>query len=116
MAAFAVANQGVSPDSLDRLIAKEIARVGTEGVTDEELTKAKNSRRADKIFGLQRALNTAEGIQAANLYLGDPGAVNTELQRYMSVTKDDIKRVAQQYLRPENSTVILIKPPEGPRP
>jgi predicted Zn-dependent peptidase len=116
LAAFAVANQGVSPDSLDKLIAKEIAKVGAEGVTDEELTKAKNSRRADKIFGMQRALNTAEGIQAANLYLGDPNAVNTDIQRYMSVTKDDIKRVAQQYLRPENSTVILIKPPEGPRP
>jgi predicted Zn-dependent peptidase len=116
LAVFAIANQGVSPDSVDKLIAKEIARVAAEGVTDEELTKAKNSRRADKIFGMQRALNTAEAIQASNLYLGDPNAVNTDIQRYMSVTKDDIKRVAQQYLRPDNSTVILIKPPEGPRP
>ena len=50
------------------------------------------------------------------MFLGRPEAVNTDLARYMSVTKDDIKRVAQQYLRPDNSTVILIKPPEGPRP
>ncbi len=50
------------------------------------------------------------------MYLGDPSAVTNDLDRYMKVTKDDIKRVAQQYLRPENSTVILIKPPEGPRP
>lgn len=45
-----------------------------------------------------------------------PNAVSTDLDRYMKVTRDDIKRVAGQYLRPENSTVILIKPPEGPRP
>ena len=50
------------------------------------------------------------------MYLGSAGAINTDLQRYMKVTKDDIKRVAQQYLRADNSVVILIKPPEGPRP
>jgi predicted Zn-dependent peptidase len=42
--------------------------------------------------------------------------VNTDVERYMKVTKDDIKRVAKQYLRPDNSVVILIKPPAGPRP
>ncbi len=114
--AFSVANQGVSPDSLDKLMWKEIAKVGTDGVTDEELTKAKNSRRAALIFAKERALSTAEEIQSATMFLGSPDAINTDLARYMSVTKDDIKRVAQQYLRRDNSTVILIKPPEGPRP
>jgi zinc protease len=115
-AALGIANQGVSTDSLDKLMSKEIAKVASEGVTDEELAKAKNSRRASNIFGLQQALNVAESIQAANMYLGDPAAVNTALERYMKVTKEDLKRVAQQYLRADNSTVILIKPPEGPRP
>lgn len=115
-AALAIANQGVSTDSLDKLISKEIAKLAADGVTDAELTKAKNSRRADEIFGKQQALNVAESIQSATMYLGNPAAVNTDLDRYMKVTKDDIKRVAQQYLRPDNSTVILIKPPEGPRP
>ena len=115
-AALAIANQGVSTDSLDKLIAKEIAKVVADGVTDAELTKAKNSRRAREIFGKQQALNTAEAIQSANMFLGSAEAVNTDIDRYMKVTKDDIKRVAQQYLRPDNSTVILIKPPEGPRP
>ena len=115
-AALAIANQGVSTDSLDKLISLEIAKVASDGVTDAELSKAKNSRRASSIFGKQQALNTAESIQSASMFLGSAGAINTDLERYMKVTKDDIKRVAQQYLRPENSVVILIKPPEGPRP
>ena len=115
-AALAIANQGVTTDSLDKLISIEIAKVAADGVTDAELTKAKNSRRASEIFGKQQALNTAESIQRANMFLGSPGAINTDLERYMKVTKDDIKRVTQQYLRIENSVVILIKPPEGPRP
>jgi predicted Zn-dependent peptidase len=96
--------------------ALAIAKVVSDGVTDAELTKAKNSRRAGAIFGRQQALNTAEAIQSASMFLGSAEAINTDLDRYMKVTKDDIKRVAQQYLRPDNSTVILIKPPEGPRP
>jgi zinc protease len=115
-AALAIANQGVSTDSLDKLITAEIAKVAANGVTDEELTKAKNGRRANAIFERQQALNTAEALQSATMFLGSPEAINTDLERYMQVTKDDIKRVAQQYLRPDNSTVILIKPPEGPRP
>ena len=115
-AALAIANQGVSTDSLDKLISIEIAKVASDGVTDAELSKAKNSRRASTIFGKQQALNTAESIQSANMFLGSAAAINTDLQRYMKVTKDDIKRVAQQYLRPDNSVVILIKPPAGPRP
>ncbi|MEO7456857.1 MAG: pitrilysin family protein [Gemmatimonadaceae bacterium] len=115
-AALAIANQGVSTDSLDKLIAKEIAKVSADGVTDAELAKAKNSRRASNIFGLQQSLNVAESIQSASMYLGNAAAVNTDLERYMKVTKEDIKRVAEKYLRADNSTVILIKPPEGPRP
>ncbi len=115
-AALAIANQGVTTDSLDKLISIEIAKVVSDGVTDAELTKAKNGRRAGAIFGRQQALNTAEAIQSASMFLGSAEAINTDLDRYMKVTKDDIKRVAQQYLRPDNSTVILIKPPEGPRP
>nr|MBA3672819.1 insulinase family protein [Gemmatimonadaceae bacterium] len=115
-AVLGIANQGVSPDSLDRLITREITKVATDGVTDEELAKARNSKRAEEIFGMQQALNVAEEIQTASLYLGNPHAVNTDVERYLKVTRDDIRRVAQQYLRAENSTVILIKPPEGPRP
>jgi zinc protease len=114
--AFAIANQGVSPDSIDHLITREVNRVATDGVTDEELTKAKNSRRASLIFDKERALTTAEEIQSASMFLGSPEAVNSDLQRYMHVTKDDLKRVAQKYLRNDHSTAILIKPPEGPRP
>ena len=114
--ALAIANQGVTPDSLDKLLTREIASVVADGVTEAELSKAKNSRRASEIFGQERALTTAEEIQRANMYLGSPDAVNTDLARYMRVTRDDIQRVAREYLRRDNSTVILIKPPEGPRP
>ncbi|HEY0972481.1 MAG TPA: pitrilysin family protein [Gemmatimonadales bacterium] len=105
---FAVANQGVSADSLDTLLAGQIALIAREGVTVEELTKAQNLYRAGTIMERQTALSVAEALQRARMFLGSADAVNTELDRYMKVTTDDVRRVAAKYLRPDNSLVMLI--------
>ncbi|HET7458338.1 MAG TPA: pitrilysin family protein [Gemmatimonadaceae bacterium] len=107
---FGIANQGVPADSVDRLLAAEVARVAADGVTDTELTKAKNAYRAGAIEDRQRALNVAEALHTADTFLGSYEAVNSALDRYMKVTAADLKRVATTYLRPENSLVITIVP------
>jgi predicted Zn-dependent peptidase len=111
--ALAIANQGVAVDSLDRLLAAEVARLATEGITEGELTKAKNAYRASTISERQRAMSTAEAIQRANLFLGSPAAVNTDFDRYMKVTAADVRRVAQKYLQPNNSLVLIISNQEA---
>lgn len=108
--ALVIANQGVSADTLDAKLAAEIARVAQQGVTEDELTKAKNQYRASKITERQRAFDMTEAIQYATFYLGNPNAVNTDLQRYADVTTADIRRVAAKYLAPANALVVTILP------
>jgi predicted Zn-dependent peptidase len=115
-AVLAIANQGVRPDSLERLVAAQVARVAAAGVDEAELAKAKNAYLAERIDGLQRNLARAEAIHTANTFLGDPNAVNTDLQRFAAVTAADVRRVAQRYLVPANSLIVLIAPPEAPKP
>jgi predicted Zn-dependent peptidase len=79
-------------------------------VTEAELNKAKNGFRTQLITQQQQALAKAEALQAANLFLGDPEAVNTNWRRYLAVTIADIKRAAATYFRPENSLVLLVTP------
>ncbi|HET7583466.1 MAG TPA: pitrilysin family protein [Gemmatimonadaceae bacterium] len=114
MYVFAIANQGVPIDSVDGLLSAEIARVGSEGVTDAELTKAKNQLRASTINQRQQSLSRAEALQRANMFLGDANAVNTDLDRYMKVTTADVKRVAGMYLRPDNSLILIVTPEAKP--
>jgi predicted Zn-dependent peptidase len=109
--ALAVANQGVSPDSLGARLEAEIARVASDGVSEEELAKARNQYRAAKVNERQTAFDLTEAIQAATFYLGDPNAVFTDLDRYARVTVDDIRRVAATYLVPANSLVVTVVPP-----
>ena len=107
---LAIANQGVSADSVEKLLVKEITQVAQTSMTADELTKAKNQYRAGKINERQQAFALAEAVQFANTYLGSPEAVNTDLDRYARVSVDDIKRVAAAYLRSDNALTITIVP------
>ena len=108
--ALAIANQGVTLDSLEAGLGAEFRRIATEGVSAAELTKAQNGYRTRLITQQQQVLARAEALQSANLFLGDPEAVNTNWRRYLAVTAADLQRVAQQYFKPENALVLLITP------
>jgi zinc protease len=110
MLLWAIANQGVAVDSLDRLLAAQLAAVAAEGVEPAELEKARNAYRAAVINERQTALSVAEALQTANMFLGSPDGVNTDFTRYMAVTADDIRRVAATYLRPDNILTLIITP------
>ena len=108
-ALLAIANVGVPPDSVAALLTSEVTRLGTgDGVTEEELEKAKAQFRSQLVNGRQRALNLAEAFQQAMLHYGTPDAINREYDRMMAVTLDDIRRVVRTYLVPANVVQILI--------
>jgi predicted Zn-dependent peptidase len=112
--AYAIANQGVSPDSLEALLTGELARLGQGNISDDELTKAKNAYRASVIHSRQTTMDIAEGLQYATLFLGNPESINTDFARYMAVSRDDLIRVATTYFRPDNSLTIVVTPPSAP--
>jgi zinc protease len=105
-----VANQGVDVARMEQLLDAEIERVRTGGVTADELEKAKNRYRANTVRGRQSTMGRAEALQWHNHFLGDPAAIRTEMERYMAVTQDDIRRVANQYLTAQNRAVLITQP------
>lgn len=106
---LAIANQGVAIDSVHGQLQREVL-ASTNAITAEELLKAKNQWRAGTIFGRQQALAVSEAVHYAAMYLGGPEAVNSDAARYDAVTVEDLRRVARNYLRPENSLTLLIVP------
>lgn len=109
---LAIANAGVSADSVQRELTRQLL-LASDGITEEELEKAQNAWRARTIFGRQQALDRSEALHFAAMYLGDPSAVNAEAARYAAVTTADLRRVARQYLRPDASLTLLIEPAGG---
>jgi zinc protease len=111
--AVAIANQGVEAATLQQQLTEQVARVVDEGVTDQELEKAKNDFRASFIFGSQTTMEIAERLLHYAHYHNSMDEIRTDLDEYMKVTADDIERVAAKYLVPENSFSIVIVPQSG---
>jgi predicted Zn-dependent peptidase len=110
---FAIPNQGVTTDRIASLIDDEIARIRRDGITAAELEKVKNRYRAREVLGRQTVLGKAEALQSATYFAGGPEAINTELQKYLAVNRADLKRVADQYLTPQNRAVVITQPAGG---
>ena len=109
----AIANQGANVDDLKQQMHDEIARIAQEGVTEEELQKAKNAYRSRNVFGRQTTYQVAEQVQHFVHYHRSLDDMHTDLERYLSVTRDDILRAAGKYLARENSYTFLLVPPSG---
>jgi zinc protease len=113
MFAFGIANQGVGIDRVDSLLAAQIDTLRTSGVTAEELTKAKNTLRAGFIQNRETSLNKAEELQHYALFHDNLAEINSDLDKFMAVTNDDIRRVAGKYLDSANAVILIIKPAGG---
>ena len=108
--AGAIANQGFGADDLRAQIGAEMETLRVEGVTEQELQKAKNAFKASDIFGKQTTFAVAEALQHYALYHDSIDDMDTDLGLYMDVTIDDMMRVAQKYLTPQNSLTLIIVP------
>jgi predicted Zn-dependent peptidase len=97
-------------EDVEAAINEEIERLQREPIADWELDKAKNSARRGSIQSLQSSLGTAIRLSEYAVFYNDPGLINTQFQKFAAVTKADVQRVAQKYLKPANRTAAVTTP------
>jgi predicted Zn-dependent peptidase len=107
---IAYVRPGAEPKEVEKLIDAEIERIQTDGVTDEEMEKIRMQNTRGKIASFQSTLGRAMELGQYAVYYNDPGLINTVLQKSLAVTKEDVQRVAKQYLVASNKTVVLTMP------
>jgi predicted Zn-dependent peptidase len=107
---WAICAEGKKPDDVRTLIYDELKAVADKGVSERELQKAKNRMRANFVFGLQSNLSRASRLAEFEAFHGDANLLLGELDRYLAVTGDDIKRVAGQYFAATNRTALDVIP------
>jgi predicted Zn-dependent peptidase len=107
---FGITNMGVEPTALEEAMDIETARVKEELISDLEFQKLKNQVENDFISGNSSVQGLAENLANYHVYFGDANLVNTEIERFMKVTKEDIRKVAQKYLTDENRVVLYYLP------
>jgi predicted Zn-dependent peptidase len=111
--AYGVANQQVDVLRLDSLLVAQLDSARAAGVTAEELARAKATFRASFIHERETTFGTAEALHHYDLLHGAVEQINTDLDRYLAVTADDVRRVASKYLAPANAVVLIVRPKGG---
>jgi zinc protease len=106
----AVAAPGASLAALEADIFALLERLKTEGVEESELARAKKMLKAQIIHSLGRLFYRGLQVALFHMKTGDATQVNRLLAAYEAVTGADILRVARQYLREDNRTVVTLKP------
>ena len=107
---FALVSEGHTGAEVRPHVYAAIDRIAREGITERELEKLRNRVRASFVFGLQSNLDRAQNLAEFEMYWGDAELIRAELDRYLAVTSDDIRRVAGRYFAETNRTVLDVVP------
>jgi len=114
----AVARPGVSSETLLKELDAVLAEVRTQGVTAEEIQRAVNRFETRFTSGLQKVGGfggKADVLQKYNHYLGNPGFLAEDLERYRQITPEKVVAFAREQLDPARRAVLhAVPPPASP--
>ncbi len=82
-------------------------------IEDWELEKAKNQILASMVRNLERAFYVGYMVGESYLNTGDPTFFLKRLEAYRRITKEDVKRAAEKYLKFQRRNVVYILPQGG---
>jgi zinc protease len=92
---------------------EEVARIKKHLIKKSELEKAKRQVIADFTFSKQSASGMASSLASSFAATGNPYFDSLYVERIKAVSREDIRRVAQTYLRRQASTVAILSPPRS---
>jgi zinc protease len=101
---------GNDPKRAEALLYEELERAGRDGVTAEELERAKNQILAEYYRGLRTIAGKANLIGNYEVFRGGWSGLSQTEKLIRSVSADDVKSVAAKYLTAKNRTVGTLIP------
>ena len=101
---------GVDPKVLEDALNKELEKVRTGLISENELEKLKNQFENSVVNSNTTIASRANNLAENYTYFKDAGRINRTLEKYQAVTREDIQRVANEYFRDNNRVVLYFMP------
>ncbi len=95
---------------LNEVMEKTFAEFEQRGVTEDDLNRTKMDIEAGKIFGLQTVRGKVSTLALAETLYQTPDQVQADIDRYAAVTKEDVMRVYNKYIKGQHKVVLSIVP------
>ncbi len=107
---------GVPLERLEREIDEEIARIAREPPSDQEVERVRNKIESQMVFQLEPVGGFGGRAATLNSYYwttGDPGYFAKDLQRFLSVTPEQVRVAAARWLG-KSRVVLAVVPRSKP--
>ncbi|MET7028483.1 M16 family metallopeptidase [Sediminicola luteus] len=107
----------VGDTSLDVLVSEaeeEIAKVRTDLISEKDYQKLQNKFENNFVNSNASVEGIAGSLATNYLLYGDTSLINKEIEIYRSITREEMKAVANKYLNPNQRVVIDYLPEEKP--
>lgn len=90
---------GKSLTEVEQAIFEALRRFETEGFSDGDLSRIKAQVETQFYDGITSSFQKSFQLAQYNEYTGSPGFINEDLQGYMDVTREDVMRVYETYIK-----------------
>jgi predicted Zn-dependent peptidase len=91
-----------------RLMLKEVKRITEEPVTDEELTRSKDTYLNSFVFNYDTRSKTVNRMMTTAYYGYPLDFINQIKDKVEKVTKEDVLRVAKTHLHPDQLQILVV--------
>jgi zinc protease len=95
---------------MEKIVRDSFTEFEKRGVTQDDLDKVKAKIESGAIFGLQSVSGKVSQLAASETFTGNPNSTKAEIARYNSVTKADVMRVFNQYIKGKSSVIMSVVP------
>ena len=87
-------------------VDEEIVKLQTDLISENDLQKLKNKYENNYVSGNASVEGIADNLSSFYLLYGDVNLINTEIEMYNSITREEIREIAKKYLNP-NQRLLL---------
>ena len=108
--AYGISNMGIDAADLESSMQAELDRVKLEKISEKEFQKLRNQIESDFVSSNSTVAGIAGSLARYNVLLDDTNLINSEIDKYLNVTIDDIQNVANKYLDSDRRVVLYYLP------
>ncbi|CAL2079640.1 pitrilysin family protein [Tenacibaculum sp. 190524A05c] len=100
----------VSLEDLSKEIDEEIVKLQNDLISERDFQKLQNQFENRFVNSNSSVEGIANSLARYNILYGDTNLINTEIDIYRSITREDIRNVARKYLNPNQRLVMEYLP------
>ena len=107
---YGICNLGIDPQDVEKSLDEEIESVQDLLVQEEEFQKLQNQIESNFVQSISSLEGIAQSLAEYKVLYKNTNLINTELDKYLAVTREDLQRVAKTYLQKNNRVVLHYLP------